>query len=135
MFFFLSIRRPPRSTRTDTLFPYTTLFRSRAVDPEDLVVLAARRRAAAGSAVDARRRGIPARTAAVAAHRGAEDRAVGPASEALRAAPVRGLAAQPPDAAVQRARTERHRRAVAPLADHRPRQARKSVRKGKRGAR
>src|SRR3546814_4784359 len=34
-FFFLMIRRPPRSTRTDTLFPYTTLFRSlgtRAVD-------------------------------------------------------------------------------------------------------
>src|SRR3546814_14125157 len=33
MFFFLMIRRPPRSTRTDTLFPYTTLFRShRALD-------------------------------------------------------------------------------------------------------
>src|SRR3546814_13703676 len=29
-FFFLMIRRPPRSTRTDTLFPYTTLFRSAA---------------------------------------------------------------------------------------------------------
>src|SRR3546814_2139699 len=29
-FFFLMIRRPPRSTRTDTLFPYTTLFRSMA---------------------------------------------------------------------------------------------------------
>src|SRR3546814_7092106 len=28
--FFLIIRRPPRSTRTDTLFPYTTLFRSGA---------------------------------------------------------------------------------------------------------
>src|SRR3546814_17916003 len=28
-FVFLMIRRPPRSTRTDTLFPYTTLFRSR----------------------------------------------------------------------------------------------------------
>src|SRR3546814_1790360 len=28
MIFFLMIRRPPRSTRTDTLFPYTTLFRS-----------------------------------------------------------------------------------------------------------
>src|SRR3546814_6825398 len=27
------IRRPPRSTRTDTLFPYTTLFRSRADRP------------------------------------------------------------------------------------------------------
>src|SRR3546814_1775976 len=26
------IRRPPRSTRTDTLFPYTTLFRSASVD-------------------------------------------------------------------------------------------------------
>src|SRR3546814_2470312 len=26
--FFVQIRRPPRSTRTDTLFPYTTLFRS-----------------------------------------------------------------------------------------------------------
>src|SRR3546814_1668658 len=29
MVFFLMIRRPPRSTRTDTLFPYTTLFRSK----------------------------------------------------------------------------------------------------------
>src|SRR3546814_21032583 len=29
--FFLMIRRPPRSTRTDTLFPYTTLFRSTRV--------------------------------------------------------------------------------------------------------
>src|SRR3546814_10363781 len=28
LFFFLMIRRPPRATRTDTLFPYTTLFRS-----------------------------------------------------------------------------------------------------------
>src|SRR3546814_15907074 len=35
--FFLMIRRPPRSTRTDTLFPYTTLFRSLA----DLGVMAA----------------------------------------------------------------------------------------------
>src|SRR3546814_15327112 len=31
MRFFLMIRRPPRSTRTDTLFPYTTLFRSDAL--------------------------------------------------------------------------------------------------------
>src|SRR3546814_2220719 len=35
-FFFLMIRRPPRSTRTDTLFPYTTLFRS----PLDRALLA-----------------------------------------------------------------------------------------------
>src|SRR3546814_5621835 len=28
------IRRPPRSTRTDTLFPYTTLFRSASVDDD-----------------------------------------------------------------------------------------------------
>src|SRR3546814_18922775 len=30
--FFLMIRRPPRSTRTDTLFPYTTLFRSKLLE-------------------------------------------------------------------------------------------------------
>src|SRR3546814_11022472 len=30
LFFFLMLRRPPRSTRTDTLLPYTTLFRSSA---------------------------------------------------------------------------------------------------------
>src|SRR3546814_13628221 len=36
-FFFLMIRRPPRSTRTDTLFPYTTLFRSNAPQV-DLVI-------------------------------------------------------------------------------------------------
>src|SRR3546814_8022613 len=41
MFFFLMIRPPPRSTRTYTLFPYTTLFRStRAVlDEADLILL------------------------------------------------------------------------------------------------
>src|SRR3546814_11051506 len=33
-FFFLIIRRPPRSTRTDTLFPYTTLFRSFCSPPK-----------------------------------------------------------------------------------------------------
>src|SRR3546814_19054013 len=40
-FFFLMRRRPPISTRTDTLFPYTTLFRSaRALlrDPDDRAV-------------------------------------------------------------------------------------------------
>src|SRR3546814_11536701 len=35
-FFFLRIRRPPRSTRTDTLFPYTTLFRSKTTVAEAL---------------------------------------------------------------------------------------------------
>src|SRR3546814_10788586 len=34
IFVFLMIRRPPRSTRTDTLFPYTTLFRSRLSLPQ-----------------------------------------------------------------------------------------------------
>src|SRR3546814_7811917 len=38
------IRRPPRSTRTDTLFPYTTLFRSvqlvRRADGDDAVAVA-----------------------------------------------------------------------------------------------
>src|SRR3546814_17739410 len=43
LFFFLMIRRPPRSTRTDTLFPYTTLFRSHP--------LIARRNFAVGTAL------------------------------------------------------------------------------------
>src|SRR3546814_7801522 len=38
IFFFLMILRPPRSTRTDTLFPYTTLFRSEA-QPRRLLVI------------------------------------------------------------------------------------------------
>src|SRR3546814_6663847 len=33
--FFLTIRRPPRSTRTDTLFPYTTLFPSGCAAPDN----------------------------------------------------------------------------------------------------
>src|SRR3546814_15025413 len=36
MFFFLMIRRPPISTRTDTLFPYTTLFRSARLYADEL---------------------------------------------------------------------------------------------------
>src|SRR3546814_12453474 len=36
-FVFLMIRRPPRSTRTDTLFPYTTLFRSVGYLMQELV--------------------------------------------------------------------------------------------------
>src|SRR3546814_5324180 len=44
VFFFLQLRRPPRSTRTDTLFPYTTLFRSKqtlmlAGDPPQSIYL------------------------------------------------------------------------------------------------
>src|SRR3546814_2259983 len=37
VFFFLMVRRPPRSTRTDTLFPYTTLFRSAGEDQRGVV--------------------------------------------------------------------------------------------------
>src|SRR3546814_11079179 len=37
--FFLMIRRPPRSTRTDTLFPYTTLFRSREAELHAVLLL------------------------------------------------------------------------------------------------
>src|SRR3546814_12245456 len=46
MFFFLMIRRPPRSTRTDTLFPYTTLFRSLdgRVHAQPVTILAVRHR-------------------------------------------------------------------------------------------
>src|SRR3546814_15955588 len=45
------VRRPPRSTRTDTLFPYTTLFRSRERDLDDQFVRLARRLEHAGEEV------------------------------------------------------------------------------------
>src|SRR3546814_7864953 len=45
IFFFLMIRRPPRSTRTDTLFPYTTLFRSVVARAEQQQQKAKHRRA------------------------------------------------------------------------------------------
>src|SRR3546814_16052626 len=50
------IRRPPRSTRTDTLFPYTTLFRSVADVGEALAGLA-------GAVYGHRRDGLDARVA------------------------------------------------------------------------
>src|SRR3546814_18258909 len=59
-FFFLMIRRPPRSTRTDTLFPYTTLFRSSRGPP---------RRDALAGAGDRRRLG-PRRSARLCAGTG-----------------------------------------------------------------
>src|SRR3546814_14372232 len=69
------LRRPPRSTRTDTLFPYTTLFRSPA----------------ARGVVARRRRRRPARRRAVAATRGhRRDHAA-------------GLGLQPPDRRQRRA--------------------------------
>src|SRR3546814_14932659 len=57
--FFLMIRRPPRSTRTDTLFPYTTLFRSASRLPGVSSTLALARRALAeGTTLDALTRAI-----------------------------------------------------------------------------
>src|SRR3546814_4702902 len=46
------IRRPPRSTRTDTLFPYTTLFRSRGVVGLDGQLRAVARLAGEGDDLD-----------------------------------------------------------------------------------
>src|SRR3546814_6556020 len=56
------IRRPPRSTRTDTLFPCTTLFRSRALPELNLVVAHLRRHVvlrALGAVNDAKRLDMP----------------------------------------------------------------------------
>src|SRR3546814_1585122 len=52
------IRRPPRSTRTDTLFPYTTLFRSVEYLEFALLALADMRKIADAGCADAERRGI-----------------------------------------------------------------------------
>src|SRR3546814_4580352 len=48
LFFFLMIRRPPRSTRTDTLFPYTTLFRSKG---DKVVILSGKDKGRTGKVV------------------------------------------------------------------------------------
>src|SRR3546814_21085601 len=80
------IRRPPRSTRTDTLFPYTTLFRSRPVSEVAVIpafagmtigselsgIDGAGPRSPAGSAPQSRRSELRAAVAAVGLH------AVGP---------------------------------------------------------
>src|SRR3546814_9594506 len=57
LFFVLMIRRPPRSTRTDTLFPDTTVFRSRGLGSAD---------------AEARQRARPARTGDADARGGGE---------------------------------------------------------------
>src|SRR3546814_14522426 len=64
------IRLPPRSTRTDTLFPYTTLFRSRnsGKDVPTLLVLVASLRPSGCAPI---RRHTPARVLGVAAQRAA----------------------------------------------------------------
>src|SRR3546814_6499120 len=52
------IRRPPRSTRTDTLFPYTTLFRSRRPTRQGAAYGLERRGAGGRSPADRARRGL-----------------------------------------------------------------------------
>src|SRR3546814_21046484 len=58
LFFFLMIRRPPRSTRTDTLFPYTTLFRSSRPTSRSMSRAAAIRATAPGPRRAPRRRRV-----------------------------------------------------------------------------
>src|SRR3546814_5245402 len=59
------IRRPPSSTRTDTLFPYTTLFRSEPAPKESAGGVDARQRGAEGSAGKKLRRPAARREAAL----------------------------------------------------------------------
>src|SRR3546814_2824652 len=67
LFFFLMIRRPPRSTRTYTLFPYTTLFRSPAeqivvVDPSPTAIAEANERGLVAILGDATRSDVQDRS-------------------------------------------------------------------------
>src|SRR3546814_2729657 len=64
-FFFLMIRRPPRSTRTDTLFPYTTLFRAGGATFGDERFTIASFVNFTGGVTD-RRRAVPAKVSPVA---------------------------------------------------------------------
>src|SRR3546814_11640667 len=78
LIFFLLIPRPPRSTRTDTLFPYTTLFRSL-----ERRLAAPRRRGHAGAAGARRRRCLLCRPRRADAGRAALARAARAAHEYL----------------------------------------------------
>src|SRR3546814_17979887 len=82
LLFFLMIRRPPRSTRTDTLFPYTTLFRSPPRRRRRHPAQVARRTAASARGVRHHRgadrdRGAGGRPAGAFRHRPARRRAAG----------------------------------------------------------
>src|SRR3546814_1891889 len=70
-FFFLMIRLPPRSTRTDTLFPYTTLFRSCLTNNDRFRGARPRRRADSrgGGCVDRADRAAPVRPVATRSRR------------------------------------------------------------------
>src|SRR3546814_7503564 len=73
-FFFLMIRLPPRSTRTDTLLPYTTLFRSQRLPVKQQRDLRVRSQLAALAAVEIGVEDEPVRTMPLQqhhAHRGA----------------------------------------------------------------
>src|SRR3546814_17574884 len=90
LFLFLMIRRPPSSTRTDTLFPYTTLFRSvdaRRAAPLDLIEQT-RPRAVREEAVGAtaQEKGLLQRVERLVDRPGAGERAVIAALGAPRAA-------------------------------------------------
>src|SRR3546814_15474901 len=112
------IRRPPRSTRTDTLFPYTTLFRSLEVAAAAHADIAGREE---GQRTGGRRRQAEARIALGA--RGATFRRDGPLAE------LDGHAIADPAAAA--ARGQRH---LAPLNDRAVRGRRRRLARASRGA-
>src|SRR3546814_17070128 len=102
------IRRPPRSTRTDTLFPYTTLFRSRVADAVELPA----RRSFAVADIPARPARIPPdivpfADARAASPAGDRDESSGPAG-------ARGTRAlyspQPPSSGLDRNHVDTRRR-------------------------
>src|SRR3546814_20781831 len=55
------IRRPPRSTRTDTLFPYTTLFRSQGSTPKVVAIARIGRRAGSIDSIERGHADVPRR--------------------------------------------------------------------------
>src|SRR3546814_18739281 len=105
------IRRPPRSTRTDTLFPYTTLFRSRAADQRDRQTRDLSRAAAAESRSDGRPRSFAARAAGADAGGGAPRGCV-PAGAAQRDEGV-GFGRRAVAGGIAPGRSRRDRRLVA----------------------
>src|SRR3546814_19492891 len=89
------IRRPPRSTRTDTLLPYTTLFRSQPTNVLEIAFAGTIVAHASRSTITWRRSGTPATAGAGAAHQDDARDVAGPRDVASTGDTARSRAASP----------------------------------------
>src|SRR3546814_18236930 len=106
LFFFLMIRRPPRSTRTDTLFPYTTALPICRCDPSTFSVLSTRA-ASVAKLVGRTRTRPPSASAAITACAKLSTHAWLPGSADSSSSEYKEHAFEPGDATVRSRKTKK----------------------------